>query len=70
MTELQIRSLEQLRRRGYVIEYSRDENNGIIRVSCVRRLRKGILDLLIRPDGTYRDAQYTRWDVRRKAHTA
>jgi hypothetical protein len=64
MTTQQIEALERLHRHGYVYEYARDENNGIIRVLCVRRWRKGIFSLLIKPDGTYRDGQYERWDKR------
>jgi hypothetical protein len=69
MTGEQLHTLERLRRRGYAYEYSRRENNGIVRVACVRRLRMGIMYLLIRPDGTYRGANYARWDVQGRTHT-
>lgn len=53
---------QMLRLRGYVCEFDRNENNGIVRVNVVRRLRRGVFSLLIRPDGTYRDSRYIRWN--------
>lgn len=62
MTNQQTDTIGRLQALGYVLEYSRHENNGIVRVNVVRRLRRGVLSLLIRPDGTYRDSRYVRWN--------
>lgn len=61
MTTRQHEVVLRLRRMGYVTEFDRWENNGIVRINCVRKLRRGVFAILVRPDGTYRDSRYTRW---------
>lgn len=62
MTLEQLHTIETFKRLGYWTEYARAENNGIIRVLMPRKWREGIMSVLVRPDGTYRDSHYTRWD--------
>jgi hypothetical protein len=62
MNQLQHAAVDSVRRLGYACEYRRMYRNGIACVDCARKLRAGTLTLLVRPDGTYRDAGYLRWN--------
>jgi hypothetical protein len=61
MTHGQLEAIEQVKRHGYTVEFDRWQDNGIMRVAVVRRERAGVMHLLVRPNGEYRDSRYDRW---------
>lgn len=53
---------------GYAIEYDRCYAYGRMRVVLKAKLREGTFSIMVRPDGTYRDARYKDWHEYRREH--
>lgn len=68
MTLRQLEAIERIKLLGYALEYDRAYAYDRMRVVCKKKLGEGTFSIMVRPDGTYRDARYKDWHEYRRQY--